>query len=255
MTVSRPVVAVAASALLLVAGASLATERWVPVVAQVTGADGSYWNTELWIANLGGSVGTYAITFLPSAEDNGHLLLEDPATASLGPHETVHLKNVVPQGGSGALRVLLSDNLVVRCRLYNTRGGSSVGQFVPALAGSELIPSGGHGTLVPLVRSAQFRTNVGIFNPGANPIKVRATVFDEHGREVGTTSCSRSRSSGPTRTRSLSAPKVLSRLTPRSWMRGAGRPLSCCRSCASPHDSPDLCCDRHLAGLVTKPGA
>lgn len=187
MTVSRPVVAVAASALLLVAGASLATERWVPVVAQVTGADGSYWNTELWIANLGGSVGTYAITFLPSAEDNGHLLLEDPATASLGPHETVHLKNVVPQGGSGALRVLLSDNLVVRCRLYNTRGGSSVGQFVPALAGSELIPSGGHGTLVPLVRSAQFRTNVGIFNPGANPIKVRATVFDEHGREVGQT--------------------------------------------------------------------
>jgi hypothetical protein len=187
MTVFRATVAVAASALLLVAGTALAGERWVPVVAQVTGADGSYWNTELWIANLGGSVGTYAVTFLPSAQNNGRLLVDEPAAESLGPHETVHLKDVVPPGSSGALRVLLSDNLVVRCRLYNTRGGSSVGQFVPALSNAELVPSGGQATLVPLVRSAQFRTNVGLFNPGANPIKVRARVFDEHGREVGQT--------------------------------------------------------------------
>ena len=185
MTVFRAAASVAALALLLVAGPAVAAERWVPVVAQLTGADGSYWNTELWVANLGGSVGTYAVTFLPSAQDNGRLLVEDPAAESLGPHETVHLKDVVPPGGSGALRVVLSDNLVVRCRLYNTRGGSSVGQFVPALSNAELVPSGGHATLVPLVRSAQFRTNVGLFNPGANPIKVRAAVFDEHGREVG----------------------------------------------------------------------
>ncbi len=172
---------------LAVAAPAVAGERWVPVVAQISGADGSYWNTELWIANLGGSVGTYAITFLPAGQDNSRLLVEDPARESLGPNETVHLKDVVPPGGSGALRVTASDNLVVRCRLHNSRGGASVGQFVPALSGDELVPAASTATLVPLVRSSQFRTNVGLFNPGSNPIRVLAVVFDERGREAGRT--------------------------------------------------------------------
>lgn len=171
----------------LAASGGAATEFWVPVVAQVPGADGSYWNTELWIANLGGSVGTYGFVFLPAGGDNGRLLVDDPAAESLGPNETVHLRNVVPAGSTGALRVVASGNLVVRCRLHNTRGGASVGQFVPALAADELVPTGATATLVPLIRSSQFRTNVGFFNPGANPIAVQAAVYDERGRELGRT--------------------------------------------------------------------
>ncbi len=162
-----------------------ATERFVPVVAQVQGADGSYWNTELWVTNLSGGVGTYAVTFLPSGEDNTRALLRGGEPVSLGTGETVHVKDVVPPGKSGALRVVASDGVVVTCRLFNAHGRGSVGQIVPALTTDQMISPGTRAYLVPLVRSAQFRTNVGFFNPGTNPIKIHAQVLNDHGREAG----------------------------------------------------------------------
>lgn len=183
----RPVLLMLCMAAALTAAVppAAASERFVPVVAQVPGADGSYWNTELWVTNLSGGVGTYAITFLPSGEDNTRALVRGGEPVSLGAGETVHVKDVVPPGKAGALRVVASEGVVVTCRLFNAHGRGSVGQIVPALTLDQMIAPGTRAYLVPLVRSAQFRTNVGLFNPGGNPIKVHAQVLDEHGQEVG----------------------------------------------------------------------
>jgi len=188
MSVNRPTIAVLALfAAFLAAAVTTASELWVPVVAQMPGAEGSYWNTEMWISNLGASAGTYGITFLPSGADNTDLLLAEATPSSVGPGQTHYVKDVVPPRSSGALRVVTSPGVVVQVRLYNTQGRGAVGQMVPALTSDQLVPVNAQGHLVPLLRSSRFRTNVGLFNPGTSPIKVRAVVLDPHGVECGRT--------------------------------------------------------------------
>ncbi|HHQ48690.1 MAG TPA: hypothetical protein ENK19_07390, partial [Acidobacteria bacterium] len=120
-------------AMISVAVTGMAGEGFIPVVAQSRGAGGSFWNTELWISNPTTRKGSYAIVFLPSGHDNTRLLTEDPETTDIAAGATVHLKGVVPPNSIGALRVVTSDGLVVRCRVFNTRGRGSAGQLVPVL--------------------------------------------------------------------------------------------------------------------------
>ncbi len=170
--------------LVLAAGPAVAGEYFVPAVAQLKGADGAYWNTELWVVNTGESEGSYALTFLPSRRNNARLLLEEGAVHTLGPHRAVHLNDVVPVGGVGALRVVTSPDVLVQCRLFNASRSGSLGQMVPALTTAEMIQPGERAMLFPLVRSPRFRTNVGFFNPNPNAIEVVATILDPEGRRV-----------------------------------------------------------------------
>lgn len=188
MAARRQLMMVSAALVLLSAVTVRAGERFVPVVAQVKGANGSYWNTEIWVSNLSGSVGTYALTFLPAGRDNGQILMAEAVGEPIAAGETIHLKGVVPPGRAGALRVVASDGVIVRCRVYNARSRGSVGQMVPALSREEMIGPGSEGFLVPLVRSGQFRTNVGLFNPGENPIHVHVEVRDHTGKRIGAAS-------------------------------------------------------------------
>ncbi len=178
----------AAAALAVCAAAAGAAELFVPVVAQVKGANGSYWNTEMWVTNLADAPGSFALTFLPAGRNNADRLLASGERTVLGPRETVHLKSVVPPGRSGALRIVTSDDIAVHCRVYNAQSRGSAGQMVPALSLDEMIAPGSRAVLVPLLRTGQFRTNLGLFNPGVNPVRVRVDVLDESGRRVGTAS-------------------------------------------------------------------
>jgi len=172
-------------AVVLVAPAVGAGELFVPVVAQAGGSDGSYWNTELWISNLSGSRATYAITFLPSGTDNTPYLVMPPEEKTLEAGETVHLNGVVPPGNVGALRVFTSsDEVVVRCRLFNARGRATSGQLVPALTVDEMVPGGTTAVLLPIIRKGQFRTNLGFFNPSPRPVRVNLEVQDARGETV-----------------------------------------------------------------------
>lgn len=169
----------------LLAGASAgATELFVPVVAQVRGMDSSYWNTELWATNVGDSPGSLAVTFLPANENNGSELYADGRAHAVLAGTTVHLENLVPAGESGALRLVTSGDIVIQCRLFNATRAGSLGQVVPVLQRSDLIPGGAQAVLLPLSRSASFRTNVGFFNPNASTIRIQASVFDGAGELV-----------------------------------------------------------------------
>lgn len=182
--------AVAAALILSAASTSAAVEYFVPVVAQAPGSGSSYWNTELWISNLSAGPGSYGLVFLPAGTDNTERLLKQTEPSPIGPGQTLYLKDVVPPEGSGALRITASDGIEVRCRLFNVQGRGSVGQMVPALRREELIAVGSSAHLVPLLRSPQHRTNVGIFNPTTKLLKVRVALFDAAGNEAGRASYS-----------------------------------------------------------------
>ncbi len=170
--------------LALAAVPAVAGEYFIPAVAQLKGVDGAYWNTELWVVNSGENQGSYALTFLPSRRNNARRLLEEGEVHTLGPHQSVHLRDVVPVGRVGALRVVTSPDVLVQCRLFNASRSGSVGQMVPALTVGEMIQPGERALLFPLVRSPRFRTNVGFFNPNPNAIEVVATVLDGEGRRI-----------------------------------------------------------------------
>ncbi len=180
-------IVVVVAVLAVMGGAATAGEMFIPVVAQAGGSDGSYWNTELWIANLSGGRATYALTFLPSGTDNTPYLVMPPEERTLEAGETVHLNGVVPPGHVGALRVVTSsDDVVVRCRLFNAKGRATSGQLVPALQVGEMVPGGTAAVLVPIVRKGQYRTNIGFFNPNPRPITVSLELQNDKGETVTT---------------------------------------------------------------------
>jgi hypothetical protein len=162
-----------------------AVERFIPVVAQTPGSGGVYWNTELWITNLGETAGAYGLVFLPAGADNSERLLRQAAPTEIAAGETHYLADVVPPDSTGALRIIASDEVVVQCYLFSVQGQGSNGQMVPALLIEEMIPVGSLGELVPLLRSSQLRTNVGFFNPASKVLKIQAVVHDPAGKVVG----------------------------------------------------------------------
>ena len=172
-------------AVVSVAATGVAGEGFIPVVAQNRGAGGSFWNTELWISNPTTRKGSYAIVFLPSGHDNTRLLTMDPETIDIAAGATVHLKSVVPPDSMGALRVVTTEGLVVRCRVFNTRGRGSAGQIVPILTLRQMIQPVERGVLVPLVRGGQLRTNLGVFNPSTHAVAVQIEIRDAEGETVG----------------------------------------------------------------------
>lgn len=180
----RPSTIFAVAISLLACVGAEATELYVPVVAQVRGMESAYWNTELWATNVGESPGTLAVTFLPANENNGAELYSEGRAHSLDAGATIHLENVVPAGKNGALRLVTSGDVVVQCRLFNTTRSGSLGQIIPVLTRRDLIPAGAKAVLMPLNRSAGFRTNVGFFNPNGSTIRVQVAVIDGSGELV-----------------------------------------------------------------------
>jgi len=179
---------VLATAVLAVAAVGVAGEGFIPVVAQNRGAGGSFWNTELWISNPTGRKGSFGTVFLPAGHDNTRLLSTEPEATEIAPGATVHLNDVVPPNSVGALRVVTSRGLVVRCRVFNTRGRGSAGQMVPLLTVGQMIQRGDTGVLVPLLRGGQFRTNIGVFNPSPHAVAVQIEIRNRAGETVGGTS-------------------------------------------------------------------
>lgn len=175
----------AAAGLVVAALPAAADELFVPVVAQVKGSNGAYWNTELWLSNTSDQPATYALTFLPSTHNNRELLRGQRPVETIPPGETVHLDDVAPPSKHGALRILTSGSVVVRCRLFNASASRALGQMIPALRWDDLVPRHSEGHLVPLVRSSRYRTNVGLFNPNLDEIRVHAFLLDAQGRSIG----------------------------------------------------------------------
>ena len=79
---------------------------------------------------------------------------------------------------------------MVTSRTYNQSSEGTYGQFIPAVQGSEVIPSGVPVPLVQLSDSASYtsgyRSNIGLVNTGIGPIDVRIDLFDGLGITLGT---------------------------------------------------------------------
>jgi hypothetical protein len=158
---------------------------FLPMVAQKQGLEGSWWNTEVWITNTTSITGSYAVVFLPAGQANTEGLREEPIGEDLPPGATAYRDDLVPQGGSGALRLVASTGVMVFARVYNSAGRGSVGEARPALPKSAALRPGEVGHLIGLRRTPQFRTNLAFFNPSLEAGSVQVRMLGQGGEEVG----------------------------------------------------------------------
>ena len=73
-------------------------------------------------------------------------------------------------GGIGAIRVSSANAINATSRIFSTSGGGTFGQFLPGVPRSGALR---RGVLTQLTNTADFRTNVGFFNPNNAAVTVR----------------------------------------------------------------------------------
>ena len=166
-------------------GAGAADEFFIPTAAQRQGADGQWWNTEVWISNTLATPGGYAAVFLPaSGNSNLEALETEPPLAEIAPRATVFRNDLVPEGQTGALRLVVTPGVLVYSRTANAAGKLSSAQGMPAFSRSAAIRPGELASLVGLRRTPQYRTTIGLLNPSREAGAVTVRLFSQKGEVV-----------------------------------------------------------------------
>ncbi len=175
----------------------------IPATARVSGAAGTRWRTDVMVVNPGTIDAAYEIALLVRGQANSE---PETVVRFLEPGEGEFLGDVLDgvfaTDGAAALRITAGSGAVaVTSRTYNLLGpgnplglpeGSSFGQFIPALAADDAIPSGDAGDLIQLSHdpslSAGNRTNLILVNAGATPTTVEIDLRLDDGSPLGTVS-------------------------------------------------------------------
>ena len=171
--------------ILLVAGAVGAEEYFVPMVGQLQGMDGAWWNTEVWVSNTAASTGGYAAVFLAAGQPNAEGLRAEPQLEDLAPGTTVYRSDLVPEGKVGVLRFITTPGVVVFARVFNAAGRGSFGQGIAPLTRAAATRPGEIAHLIGLRRTPQFHTNIALFTPSMEGGVVRVRIYLVSGAVAG----------------------------------------------------------------------
>lgn len=171
-------------------GVHHANAYFIPAVAKVGGAQGTYWTTALTVLNPADSPQTLEAFYTPRGSDGTTDYLA--ADLQLGARSSTTWEDVVATvfgtTGAGSLEIR-GANIIVTSRT-STPGlaGGSYGQGIPSLLPGHILRTG--GTTVQwaggIVRSSAYRTNFGLCEVWGEDAQVRVTLWDEHGQTAGT---------------------------------------------------------------------
>ncbi len=158
----------------------------VPAVAHVRGTGDTLWRTDIAAVNRGSSAAEVTLTFLSATESRTRTrsLTAGSATQWGNVLETVF--GFAPGDAvSGSVRLDSSQPLVAVSRTYNQTPDGTFGQYEPALSAADALPAGTVGYLPLLRGGADFRTNVGLANPGDRTATVRIRLLGRDGAQLG----------------------------------------------------------------------
>ena len=146
-----------------------ATEWLIPVAAHNPGKDGTFWQSDLSLANPGAQGAQVSLSFLPENTDNSSGGIASPSFF-LPAGATVTIEDVVRRvftitNGKGSLRIAANRPVVVTSRVFTTAGGGTMGHAVPAIPPTAFSPS--PRTLPGLRETNAYRTNIGLMSGSA----------------------------------------------------------------------------------------
>ena len=174
---------------LLTSGFALAETKTLPAVASIQGFSPFYTDVRAFNTSYDSSLQVTATyrCFLASCPET-----PPQFTFMLAPREALAFDDMIaatfaaPNSAGGVEFVFDGPptRLVVTSRLYSTVPEPTVGMFVPGLSPSAALPTSVLTSLRNKGAGQGFRTNVGVFNPGDNPVDVSVHLFAD-GLPVG----------------------------------------------------------------------
>lgn len=159
----------------------------IPVIANIPGENDTFWRSDVSVVNIADTATSVTLQLFP--EIIGGVAAFDAVTSDpieIAAGGQITLSNAMQTefglvNAKGALR-LFSNNgapLVVSSRTYtNDPDGGTYGQDV---YGSQVV---GNGWLGGLRNDGFYRTNIGIFWGGFDPVQFTVIIFDATGTEV-----------------------------------------------------------------------
>ena len=162
----------------------------VPVAAHSSGANGTFFVTDVRLVNPGTSTANADLWFTPSGSDFSYALAR---SVQVAPGATLRLDDIVLgtfglTSGVGRLEIRSATKLIVSARTYNNAAAGTFGQFEAGEDSSGSIDAtGGLLHILGLERSEGFRSNLGLVETsGAARAIAQVTLFDESGVNAGT---------------------------------------------------------------------
>lgn len=173
------------------ATAAFAKNMYIPVAGVTPGSNGTFWRTDVRIFNPSSdeAIGV-TLHFLPQGMDGTNI---PGRVFRLAPRETLVLDNAVatlaPHFATavGAIRIDSDDGrsfeFIASSRTYTGTGDATrpgtYGQFVPALG---IADATRNATILHIAARPDVRTNLGVMNPGLEPVTVRFTLLGIDGQ-------------------------------------------------------------------------
>jgi len=142
---------------------------YLPVIGKVKGQAGTNFVTDLSIINNGGATATVTLDFFPQ-NGAGNTAPSTTKTITVAPAEQKVLADVMQgtlllESGLGGVKITADQNVLIGARILNDLRAESKGTSGFAFDAEEQGTTG--GTMSFLANDADFRTNVGYFNPNA----------------------------------------------------------------------------------------
>jgi Carboxypeptidase regulatory-like domain len=160
------------------------TTIFVPAAANGPGANGTYYQTDVWVSNPSASAITFVVTYLPGGQDNSG---RQGVTLSLGPKSQVAIANVLNNlfqtTGAGALKLDSDTFFLATSRTYNS--AAPAGTFGVGIAGRPLASSVSRGIILGLSNNVSYRSNVAAMNPQPIPVTVTFQLYRADGTALG----------------------------------------------------------------------
>lgn len=145
---------------------------YLPVVGRVKGAAGTNFVTDLSVVNNGGATAGVTLDFF-AASTGGQSAPTTTKSLQVAPGEQKVLGDLMQatlgvDGGLGAVKITADQNVLVTGRVINdlrAEGKGTAGFAYDAREAGAM-----SGTMPFLAQDADYRTNIGYFNPGATPV-------------------------------------------------------------------------------------
>ncbi len=176
--------------LLLLVAATARADRWIiPAGAHNTGAESTVWRTDLRMVNPTDEQVAVTVYLLKQRRDNTALdtsaLYTVPAMGQVVVGDI--FESAFGFSGSGALLVdCIEPHLVVTSRTYNLLGdGSTYGQFIPGVPAADALHDGVDGQIIYLVKSADYRSNLGYAAASDQAGSVTVQIYGADGTLLG----------------------------------------------------------------------
>ena len=160
----------------------------VPAAARAGGANGTFWRTDLVLANPGEESVEAQLAFLVPGRDNStaqEFAVPVPAGGSVELDDVVG--TLMGASGSGAIRIRSQGELLVSSRTYTDSEAGTFGQYIPGVPQEKGLAEGGQLRLLGLSENAAYRTNVGLVNTTGEPVTATIDLVDGSGAGLGTT--------------------------------------------------------------------